>query len=164
MAAGCLVASVFTLLVVSEPGYLAAFGADQRDALALFFQEANDDIVLVWNFFFALSLVLTGWLVHRSSFLPRLVGILLALAGVGYFVQSFGEAERRGLVARERSDVDGRAVEVYLTELGEGLAESATARADSLVLPLVAALDDTEKVQFKDLLDKLQLNGLELAR
>jgi hypothetical protein len=90
MAAGCLVASVFTLLVVSEPGYLAAFDSDQRDALALFFQEANDDIVLVWGFFFALSLVLTGWLVHRSDFLPRLVGILLALAGVGYFVQSFG--------------------------------------------------------------------------
>ena len=97
MAAGCLVASVFTLLVVSEPGYLAAFDADQRDALALFFQEANDDIVLVWGFFFALSLVLTGWLVHRSGFLPRLVGILLALAGVGYFVQSFGTFLAPGL-------------------------------------------------------------------
>jgi hypothetical protein len=97
MAAGCLVASVFTLLVVSEPGYLAAFDTDQRDALALFFQEANDDIVLVWGFFFALSLVLTGWLVHRSGFLPRLVGILLALAGVGYFVQSFGAFLAPGL-------------------------------------------------------------------
>ncbi len=97
MGAGCLVASVFTLLVVSEPGYLAAFDADQRDALALFFQEANDDIVLVWGFFFALSLVLTGWLVHRSGFLPRLVGILLALAGVGYFVQSFGTFLAPGL-------------------------------------------------------------------
>ena len=90
MAAGCMVTSVFTLAVVSEPGHLAAFDADQRDSLALLFQEANDDIVLVWGFFFALSLVLTGWLVHRSGFLPRVVGILLALAGVGYFVQSFG--------------------------------------------------------------------------
>jgi hypothetical protein len=97
MAAGCLVTSVFTLLLVSEPGYLAAFDADQRDALALFFQEANDDIVLVWGFFFALSLVLTGWLVHRSGFLPRLVGILLALAGVGYIVQSFGTFLAPGL-------------------------------------------------------------------
>jgi hypothetical protein len=90
MAAGCLVTSVFSLLVVSDPGYLAAFDGDQRDALALFFQDANDDIVLVWGFFFALSLVLTGWLVNRSGFLPRLPGILLVLAGVGYFVQSFG--------------------------------------------------------------------------
>jgi hypothetical protein len=97
MAAGCLVTSIFTLLVVSEPGYLAAFDADQRDGLALFFQEANDDIVLVWGFFFALSLVITGWLVHRSGFLPRLPGILLALAGVGYFVQSFGTFLAPGL-------------------------------------------------------------------
>ncbi len=97
MAAGCLVTSVFTLLVVSDPGYLAAFTADQRDALALFFQEANNDIVLVWGFFFALSLLLTGWLVYRSGFLPRLAGILLALAGIGYFVQSFGTFLAPGL-------------------------------------------------------------------
>ncbi|WP_432477040.1 DUF4386 domain-containing protein [Nocardioides sp. GXQ0305] len=97
MAAGCLVTSVFTLTVVADPGFLAAFDADQRDALALLFQEANDDIVLVWGFFFALSLVLTGWLVARSGFLPRLPGILLALAGIGYFVQSFGTFLAPGL-------------------------------------------------------------------
>jgi Domain of unknown function (DUF4386) len=97
MAAGCLVTSVFTLLVIGDKGFLAAFDADQRDALALFFQEANDDIVLVWGFFFALSLALTGWLVYRSGFLPRLPGILLALAGVGYFVQSFGTFLAPGL-------------------------------------------------------------------
>ena len=90
MAAGCLVTSVFTLVAVSDNGYLAAFEADQRDGLALFFQEANDHIVLIWGFFFALSLLLTGWLVHRSGFLPRVIGILLALAGTGYLVQSFG--------------------------------------------------------------------------
>lgn len=90
MAAGCLVTSVFTLLVVADKGYLGAFDADQRDALALFFQEANNDIVLVWGFFFALSLLLTGWLVHRSGFLPRIPGILLMMAGLGYLVQSFG--------------------------------------------------------------------------
>ncbi len=90
MAAGCLVTSVFTLVAVSDSGYLGAFDADQRDGLALFFQEANDHIVLIWGFFFALSLLLTGWLVHRSGFLPRVIGILLALAGAGYLVQSFG--------------------------------------------------------------------------
>ena len=90
MAAGCLVTSIFTLLMVSNQGYLGAFDVDQRDALALFFQEANNDIVLVWGFLFALSLVLTGWLVHRSGFLPRIPGILLMLAGLGYFAQSFG--------------------------------------------------------------------------
>ncbi len=90
MAAGCLVTSVFTLVALSPNGYLAAFDTEQRDGLALFFQEANDGIVLIWGFFFALSLLLTGWLVHRSRFVPRVIGILLALAGTGYLLQSFG--------------------------------------------------------------------------
>ena len=34
--------------------------------------------------------MLTGWLVLCSGFLPRFVGILLGLAGLGYFAQSFG--------------------------------------------------------------------------
>ena len=90
MAAGCLVTGVLTMVAVGDSGYLTAFDADQRDALALFFQEANDHVVLIWGFFFALSLLLTGWLVHRSGFLPRFTGVLLALAGAGYLLQSFG--------------------------------------------------------------------------
>jgi hypothetical protein len=90
MATGCVLTSILSLVAVSGGGYLDAFGQEQRDALALFFQEANDYVVLVWGLFFALSLVLTGWLVHRSGFLPRFAGILLGLAGLGYLVQSFG--------------------------------------------------------------------------
>ncbi|MDN4476343.1 DUF4386 domain-containing protein [Demequina sp. SYSU T00192] len=97
MAAGCLVTSVLTLVAVGDSGALAAFDAAERDSLALYFQEANDGIVLIWGFCFALSLLLTGWLVMRSGFLPRFAGILLALAGVGYLVQSFGTFLAPGL-------------------------------------------------------------------
>lgn len=90
MAAGNIFTSIAALVAVGGAGYLAAFSSDQLDALALFFQEANDSIVLVWGLFFALSLVMTGWLVTRSGFFPKLVGILLVAAGVGYFAQSFG--------------------------------------------------------------------------
>ena len=90
MAAGTVVMGVFALVAVSDAGYLTAFSPDQRDALVMFFQDANEYIVLIWGFFFALSLVLTGWLVYRSGFFPKIPGILLALAGVGYFAQSFG--------------------------------------------------------------------------
>lgn len=90
MAAGNLFTSILTLIAVGGAGYLAVFSDEQRDALALFFQDANDYVVLVWGLFFALSLVLTGALVYRSGFVPRIPGVLLFLAGVGYFVQSFG--------------------------------------------------------------------------
>jgi len=90
MAAGNLFTSILTLVAVSGAGYLAVFSPEQRDALALFFQDANDYVVLTWGFFFGLSLVLTGWLVYRSGFFPKIPGVLLVLAGIGYFVQSFG--------------------------------------------------------------------------
>ncbi len=90
MAAGTVVMGVFTLVAVSDAGYLTAFSPEQRDALIMFFQDANEYIVLIWGFFFALSLVLTGWLVYRSGFLPKVPGVLLALAGFGYIAQSFG--------------------------------------------------------------------------
>lgn len=90
MAAGNLFTSILTLVAVGGAGYLAAFSPEQRDALALFFQDANDYVVLTWGFFFALSLVLTGWLVYRSGFFPKIPGVLLVLAGVGYFAQSYG--------------------------------------------------------------------------
>jgi hypothetical protein len=90
MAAGNLFTSILTLVAVGGAGYLAVFSPEQRDALALFFQDANDYVVLTWGFFFALSLVLTGWLVYRSGFFPKIPGVLLVLAGHGYFAQSYG--------------------------------------------------------------------------
>ncbi len=39
---------------------------------------------------FGLHLVLVGYLVFRSEYVPRLLGLLLAVAGVGYLVDSFG--------------------------------------------------------------------------
>ena len=90
MAAGNLFTSILTLVAVGGAGYLAVFSPEQRDALALFFQDANDYVVLTWGFFFALSLVLTGWLVYRSGFFPKIPGVLLVLAGLGYFAQSYG--------------------------------------------------------------------------
>lgn len=97
MAAGNLFTSILTLVAVGGAGYLAVFERGQQDALALLFQEANDYVVLIWGFFFALSLVLTGWLVYRSGFFPKIPGLLLIVAGIGYFAQSYGTIVAPGL-------------------------------------------------------------------
>ncbi len=97
MAAGNLVTSIMTLVLVSGAGYLTAFDTEQRDALALAFQEANDSVILLWGLFFALHLVLLGALVYRSGFFPKLAGALLMLAGLGYFAQSYGTFVAPGL-------------------------------------------------------------------
>ncbi len=97
MAAGNLLTSILTLVVLGGAGYLSAFDTDQLHALALYFQDANEYIVLIWGLFFGLSLLLTGVLVHRSGFLPRIPGVLLLLAGIGYLAQSFGVLLAPGL-------------------------------------------------------------------
>ena len=85
-----LVTGAVVLTIVGGAGYLATFEQDQLDALTLLFLEANEFMVFVWGLFFALHLLLVGWLVFRSGFLPRILGALLALASVGYFAESFG--------------------------------------------------------------------------
>ena len=97
MAASNLFTSILSLVAVGGAGYLTVFDTGQREALALLFQEANEYVVLVWGFFFALSLLITGALVYKSGFFPRLPGLLLALAGAGYFAQSLGTIVAPGL-------------------------------------------------------------------
>jgi Domain of unknown function (DUF4386) len=97
MAATNLFTSILTLVVVGGAGYLAAFEVEQQEALALVFQSANDYVILIWGLFFALHLTLLGWLVYRSGFFPKIPGVLLVLAGIGYFAQSFGTMVAPGL-------------------------------------------------------------------
>ncbi|MBZ5688589.1 MAG: DUF4386 domain-containing protein [Acidobacteriia bacterium] len=73
------------LLVLGKSTYLSAFTAEQLQALALVFLRlraaAYHNIGLV---FFGLYLLLVGILILRSAFLPRVLGALMALAGLSY--------------------------------------------------------------------------------
>ena len=77
------------LQLLSGIRYLSAFQTSQLDAQAMQFLAAFNtswDIALV---VFGLHLVLVGYLIFRSSFIPGVFGILLLIAGLGYLVQSF---------------------------------------------------------------------------
>lgn len=52
--------------------------------------EAFHDTWTVSYVLFGLHLSILGWLAWRASYVPRLVGGLLVLAGVGYLVDTFG--------------------------------------------------------------------------
>lgn len=85
--------AIFTLIVlllVSGAGYLTVFETDQLNALVQLFLNAYDEGILVWGLFFGFHLLILGYLVFRSGYFPRLLGVLLALAGVGYLLESYG--------------------------------------------------------------------------
>jgi hypothetical protein len=85
-----LITSILVLLLVSGAGYLAVFESDQLASLGMLFLKANEFVILLWGVFFGFHLLLLGYLVYKSGFWPRILGILLVLASLGYLAQSYG--------------------------------------------------------------------------
>jgi len=85
-----LLTSILVLLVLGGAGYLSVFSTEQLAALGQLFLSANGFVILVWGLFFGFHLLLLGYLVWASGFLPRFLGVLLVIAGVGYLSQSLG--------------------------------------------------------------------------
>ena len=75
------------LLLSSGTGYLPAFKADQLNVLVTFFLELREYGTFITQFF-SFWVLLLGYLVFRSGFLPRILGILLMLGGLCYTVQA----------------------------------------------------------------------------
>jgi hypothetical protein len=76
------------LLLVSGAGYLTVFEPDQSDALALLFLNAHQDVVYFWQLFFGLHLAVLGYLIFKSGYFPRILGILMIIGSLGYLVDS----------------------------------------------------------------------------
>ena len=72
------------LLVLQGGSSVSAFTAEQLQALALVFLRLNDYAFDIYLVFFGLWCVLTGYLIFRSTFLPRVLGVLLAISGLGW--------------------------------------------------------------------------------
>jgi hypothetical protein len=75
------------LLLSSSAGYLTAFKADQLNALVMFFLELRKHGTFITQFF-SFWVLLLGYLVFKSGFLPRILGILLMLGGLCYTVSA----------------------------------------------------------------------------
>lgn len=79
---------VATLSLLRGGDFLAAFDQPQRDALAVFLIHVDAKGVLVSEIFWGLWLLPLGVLVYRSGFLPRFLGLWLAVNGIAYVVMS----------------------------------------------------------------------------
>ena len=85
-----LVFFVIALLLIGGSDYLAILGTDQLNALAMLFIDAFREGWAVGLIFFGLHLALLGYLVFISDYIPKILGILLILAGLSYLIDSFG--------------------------------------------------------------------------
>lgn len=79
----------FVLLLLGGQGYLAAFNTDQVHALVALFLDAHHYGFTIGIAFLTIHVFALGYLIYKSGYFPRILGVLFLLAGVGYFVDSF---------------------------------------------------------------------------
>jgi hypothetical protein len=76
--------------LLGSDGYSASFGAEQLHAQALLRADAYHDIWMGGLVLFGVHLLLIGYLAFRSGYVPKILGVLLAVAGFGYVFDSVG--------------------------------------------------------------------------
>ena len=74
------------LLLTSGAGYLTAFPADQIHALVPLFFDFHEVGIFIAYIFWGLWLYPLGYLVFKSGFLPRFIGVYLMISCFGYLI------------------------------------------------------------------------------
>lgn len=78
---------IAVLLLLGDADYLTVIPTDQLHALVLLFLNLHDaGFSIIAQIYFGLWLLPLGFLVYRSGFLPRILGVLLLIAAFGYLI------------------------------------------------------------------------------
>jgi len=80
--------SIAALILVRGADFLSIFEKPQRDALAMLFLNLHFHGLVVDEIFWGLWLLPLALLAYRSRFLPRFLGVWLALAGFAWVILS----------------------------------------------------------------------------
>ena len=84
-----LLKGFFALLLLSGADYLTVFETDQLHAQAMLFLNAFNYGWLIGLVFFGFHLFVLGYLIFKSGYIPRILGVLLIIASLAYLVDSF---------------------------------------------------------------------------
>ena len=87
---GCAIQALSTLfhlaplVILGGEPYLSVFKVEQLQALALMFLKLRVQITSIYMVFFGCYCLLIGYLIFRSTFMPRILGVFMAIAGLSY--------------------------------------------------------------------------------
>ena len=121
---GISVITLFNLLtaVRISKGALGVFEPGQVQAQMMLVLNAYWDGVLISFVFFGLNLFFIGYLIFKSSYIPRILGVMLMVTSIGYQINSFANLVLPNLGGNEAIlFVVTVGVPAIITELSLGL-------------------------------------------
>ena len=77
------------LLVLGGASYLSVFDTGQLQTLSLLLIKINNQIAGIALVFFGISTFLQGYLIVKSTFLPRFLGIIAIVSGLGWLTWAY---------------------------------------------------------------------------
>jgi hypothetical protein len=77
------------LVTLRNRNALAAFSPDQINTLALVFTKLFGNAGWLFLGFYGIATVLRGYLIYRSAYFPRVLGVLLIIGGAGFIAKNF---------------------------------------------------------------------------
>ena len=77
------------LMLANGNDYFSAFTMEQTHSMMYMFFEIHEIGIQIASIFWGLWLFPMGYLIYKSAYLPKIIGVLLIVAGCGYLVDSF---------------------------------------------------------------------------
>jgi hypothetical protein len=96
---GCAIQALTSLFYLAPlivlKGVNSEFTTGQGQELAYTFIRLNAQTFNIYLVFFGLWCFLVGYLIYRSNFMPRILGVLLMISGLGWMTQLFPPLARQ---------------------------------------------------------------------
>ena len=77
-----------TLILGGAP-YLKTFSADQLNTFALLSLKFYGFAGMIFTAYYGMAWIVRGYLMFRSSYLPKFLGVLMAIGGAGFVARNF---------------------------------------------------------------------------
>jgi hypothetical protein len=75
-------------LAVGDTAGMAAFSPDQRNAIAMLAVRISHTVAGLFLILYGIATLLRGYLIARSGYLPKLIGILFMIGGAGFALRT----------------------------------------------------------------------------
>src|SRR6476660_1891933 len=77
------------LLIAGGADYLKVFAPDQINSLVLLSMKFYGFAGMIFTAYYGMSWIVRAYLIFRSGYLPKFLGILMAIGGIGFVVRNF---------------------------------------------------------------------------